>query len=895
MRGVLERLWRAVSRKRRDELERGLDEEIRFHVDQQTEKNLRAGMAPEEARRQALVRFGGVQRTREETHDAIRFASLEDALRDVRHGARALGRAPGFTSVATLTLALGIGATTAMFSVLNGVVLRPLPYPEQDRLVELVHEAPGIGPVRLLASPAIYFTYRDHARVFDSVGLWDWDRSPVTVSGLGDPEAVSSVELTNEVLAMLGAQPVLGRAFRPEDDLPASPPTAVISYDFWQRRFGGEDPIGRMLIVDGTPRSVIGVLPQWFQFCDYRAELYYPLQPDRSSARFPSFDGRGIARLKPGATLAEANADVARMIPILQAEFGQPGASWERARFGPQLVRLKDSVVGNLGATLWLLMGTVALLLLIACANVANLVLVRSQARRPQLAIRAALGAGWVAIARVVLAESAVLGLVGGAAGVVVAWFALPRLVALGAEDLPQIMAVTIDLRVLLVALFASMLATFLFSLVPAVQLAATRKLTGALHAGGRSGGEGRQGNRTRHALVVSQVALALVLLVGTGLMIRTFRQLLAVDPGFRDPETLLTFQLTIPLPDAPDATAAAASRERNLRLKHAILDRLSAVGGVESAAFSSFNDGLPLDGDGRGRSVLVEGRPAPAEGTASSSEAQYVSPGFFETSRTQVVAGRAFDWSDVYQDRQVALVSENLARAEWGSPHAALGKRIATNPAGPWRDVVGVVKDVHHDGVSRPAPQTVAFPAVASDTASFVVRSERVGTPGLLEDLRQAVWSVDANLSLAGVKTLGDMYRRSMARTTMTLKLLAITGGMALVLGLVGVYGTVSCAVAQRGREIGIRLALGAQRSEVRRMFVRLAISLVAAGVAIGLAASAWLTQLMKTQLFGVSPLDLPTHLAVALALLAAAGLASYMAARRASELDPVQVLKGE
>jgi predicted permease len=892
MTGLISAWRRLLSLRRREELQAGLDEEILFHIERQTEKNVRAGMAPEEARRRAMVQFGGVERTRENTRDQIRFRFVEDALRDFRYGARALLRAPAFTIAAAVTLALGIGATVAMFSVLNGVLLRPLPYPDQDRLIELRHEAPGLGISRLASSPAIYFAYRDHSRTFEAIGQFDSDSSPVTVTGRGEPEAVPSMEVTHEVLGILGAKPALGRGFTAADDAPGGAPTVVISDGYWRRRFGGANPVGQMLVVDGVPREIIGVLPRSFEFFDDPVDIFFPLQPVRSAARFPSFDGRAIVRLKPGVTLAEAEADIARMIPMLTAEFG----TWDNARFAPKLVTLKERVVGSVGDTLWVLMGTIALLLLIACANVANLVLVRAQARRPQLAIRAALGAGWGALARAVFMETAVLGLAGGAAGLLVAYFSLPHLLRLGADELPQVMAVSIDKRVLLVTLGVSLLAASLFAVLPVLQLAGPRfALNRALHAGGRSNTGGRESHRTRHVLVVAQVALALVLLVGSGLMIRTFQRLRQVDPGFRDPASVQTFRLTIPMPATTDEAEAAASRERNLRTKHAILEALSAVPGVETVAFSSFNDGLPLDGDGRNGFFFVEGRPAPPEGTNSLKEIQFVSPAFFEAMRTPVVAGRALDWSDVYQARTVVMVSENLALAEWGSPAAALGHRLYMNSKGPRFEIVGVVKDVHHYGLNEAAPPTVIRPAVASATASFVVRSPRVGTPGFLDDVRKAVWSVNGDLSLAGVRTLAEMHRSSMARASMTMKLLAITGAIALALGLIGVYGVVSYAVAQRRREIGIRLALGAQHGQVRRMFVRLALALVAVGVAIGLGAAAGLTRLMSSQLFGVSPLDPLTHLGVALALLAAAGLASYISAQRASALDPVEVLKAD
>jgi predicted permease len=831
-----------------------------------------------------------VERAKERTRDQFRAVSIEDLARDIRYGGRALARASGFTIVATLTLALGIGATTAMFSIVNGILLRPLPYPEQDRLIELVHEARGIGISRILASPAVYFGYRDHSRTFEAVGLWDWDASPVTVTGLGEPESVRSVELTHEVLGILGATPALGRTFRSTDDGRGAAPTAVVSHAYWQRRFGSASPIGRTIVVDGVAREVIGVLSERFRFFDYPADIFYPMQLVRSEAGFPQGDGRGLARLKPGVTLEQANADVRRMIPLINAEFGRPGPAFDRMQFGPNLRPLKEIVVGTLGSTLWLLMGTIGLLLLIACANVANLVLVRTQSRRAELSVRRALGARWADIARVVLAENAMLGLAGGAVGVALAHFSLPYLLALGGDDLPYIMTVRIDLTVLLAAVAISALATFVFAFIPVLRFARPQAELGeSLHGGARGIADQHEGNRARHVLLVAQVALALVLLIGCGLMIRTFVTLRQVDPGFQDPSSVQTFQLTLP------ARTADSDEEPGpvVRMQHAIADRLAKVPGVRSVAFTSAIDGLPLDGDGRSGAIFVEGRIV-GDSLPRPKEIQFASPGFFETMGTPLVAGRAFEWSDVYQQRPVALVSENFARAHWGTAIEAIAKRISMGRTGPWLDIVGVVEDVRHNGLDEPAPETVILPPIARATATFVVRSERAGTSPFLDELRRAVWSVNGNLSMASVRTLGEMYERSMARTSLTLELLAITGLLALVLGLVGIYGLVSYAIAQRRREIGIRIALGAGYGEVRRMFVRHALALVAVGVGIGLAAANVLTRLMESQLFGISPLDPATHLAVALLLVVSAGLASYLSARRASALDPVDVLKG-
>lgn len=885
MRSLLE-IWRTLrSWPRRGALDAGLDDEIRFHIERQTEKNIRAGMAHDEARRQAFIRFGATQTVKEHVRDEVRTPFVELMVRDLRYAARALRQAPGFTLAATLTLALGIGATTTMFSVLHGVVLRPLPYPEQDRLVELRHSS-VFGTIA--ASPAVYFGYRDHTQAFESVGLWDWDGSPVTVVGAGEPETVQSVEVTHEILAMLGAQPIVGRGFTGTDDRPGSEPTAIVSHAYWQRRFSGGPAVGRTLTVDGVPRRVVGVLPQDFDFFGYPADLYYPLQPDRTTATFPSGDGRGMALLKPGVTLEQANADVARMIPILDAEY--PGGDAREMGFAPAVLPLKDRVVGDLGQALWLLMGTIALLLAIACANVANLVLVRTQARAPELAVRAALGAGWAAIARVVAAESAVLAAAGGAAGVVLAYLSLPFVLSLGASDLPQIMKVGIDPAVLTVAVGTSALAGVLCSLLPLVHHALPRiGITGALRDDSRGVTHGRAGSRSRHVLLVAQVAVTLVLLVGAGLLGRAFQTRRAIDPGFRNPAEVQTFLLTVPL-----ATTDEAALARVLQMQRDVRDRLARIPGVETVGFASSNDGLPLDGDGRSGPVVFE-RTTRGSSEPRLMELLLASPGFFETLQAPIVAGRAFDWLDV-ERRGVAMVSENVARAEWGSSAAAIGKRVSLGgPDGPRFEVVGVVKDMPQQSLTLTMPETVIFPVLPRNaTAGFVLRSDGAGTEALMGEVRKALWSVNAMLAPASVQTLGEMYRRATARTAMMLTVLAITGVVALILGLVGVYGVVSFAVSQRRREIGIRLALGSGRGELRLRFVRQALALVAIGVALGLGAAAGVTRFMTSQLFGVSPLDLPTHVTVALGLVTAAGLASMVSAYRATALDPVDVLRG-
>ena len=879
----------------RQDVEGRLDDELRFHIDRQTEKNRRAGLPHDEARRQALLRLGGLEQVRERTRDEFRAAAVENTVRDVRFGLRALMRAPAFVIVAVLTLGLGIGATTAMFSVVNGVLLRPLPYPAQDRLVETAAYAPSSGTSASSASPAMYFGYRDHNRTFDAIGHWDWDSSPVTITGAGEPESVASLEMTYEVLAILGATPVLGRNFDAGDDTPGAAPTVIISHGYWQRRFGGTNPVGRTLIVEGVSREIIGVLPRTFRFFDYDADVFYPQQFVRAEARYPSGDGRAIARLKQGVTLDQANADVARMVPLLWEEFNRT-AQRRELRATPMVRPLKDAVVGDLRETLWLLMGTIGLLLVIACANVANLMLVRSQSRRPELVLRSALGAGWVAIARVVLTESALLGVAGALVGVGVAYVSLPLVLWLAADELPQVMHVRVDALSVLVAALVAALATMLFSVVPVVQLAFRAPRQADALQGGRSVGEERGVSRIRQALLVGQVAIALILLVGSGLMIRTFTQLRRVDPGVGHPETAQTFRLTVPRLDPLAGEAGAANRARLLQTQRAILERLSAVGGVTAVGFSSGNDGLPLDGDGRQIALIpyVDGRPSP-DGVVRTWEIQQVSPGYYEALQTPIVAGRGLTWDDVENQRRVMLMSDGLARREFGSRTAALGRRISAFGNDPGDEIVGVVADVHHDGLHQPAPDTVVYGPRAVPTASFVVRSSRAGDAAFLRDLQQAIWLAHPELSMAGVQTMGDLHRRAMARATMTLLLLGLTGTLAFVLGLIGTYGVVDYAVTQRRREIGLRLALGASRRTVVGMFVRQALALVAIGVVIGLAAAAGLTRVIASQLYGVGPLDLATHATMAFGLLAAGALASVVSARRGAMVDPASTLKGE
>ncbi len=815
----------------------------------------------------------------------------------LKHVLRRLMRAPTFAAITLLTLALGIGANTAIFSIVSGVLLKPLPYPDPDKLAGVWQTAPGLGFKDVNASPATYFTYREESRTFQDIGLWG--QQSVTVTGIAEPEQVDALAVTDGTLPILGVQPIRGRWFTAKDDAPGSPQTAVLSFGYWQRRFGGDPSvIGRRILIDGRAREVIGIMPQSFRFLNLRPALFLPFQFNRNEMFVGNFSFQAVARLKAGVTIAQANADVARMIPMLPQKFRMPpGLSMkmlEEARFGPNLRPLKQDVVGDIGKVLWVLMATVGIVLFIACANVANLLLVRAEGRQQELAVRAALGASRSQIARELLSESVTLGLLGGALGLVVAYAALRLLVVLGPANLPRLDQISIDPSVLLFTLAISLMAGLLFGLIPVFKYAGPRVGT-ALRTGGRTFSDGRERHRARSTLVVVQVALALVLLIGSGLMIRTFQALKQVQPGFMQPEQILTLRLSIP-------GAQVREPDRVARMHHEILQKVAAIPGVVSVGLSN---SITMDGSNNNDPVFVEDRPNSQAALPPIRRFKHVSPGFFRTMGNPLLAGRDLTWTDIYEMRPVALVSENLAREYWTSPTAAIGKRIRESPKGTWREIIGVVGNERDDGVHQKAPAIAYWPMMKKDfwgtpvdvrrTLAFAIRSNRTGSPGFLKEIQQAVWSVNSNLPIANVRTVKEIYDRSMARTSFTLVMLAIASAMALLLGVVGIYGVISYSVSQRTREIGIRIALGAPQKKVREMFVRHGLLLAGIGVACGLAAAVPLTRLMTALLFEVRPLDPITYTAVSIVLVASALLATYLPARRATLIEPVEALRAE
>ena len=810
---------------------------------------------------------------------------------------RRFTRAPMFTAIALITLAIGIGANTAVFSVVNGVLIKPLPYPNADELVGVWHSAPGVNIPKLNVSPTMHFTYREESQTFREFGLWS--NGGVTITGQAEPEQVRSIEVTDGTLQALGVAPAFGRWFSKEDDTPGTPETVMLMPGYWHRRFGGDQSVvGRTLTIDAKPHIVIGIMPDTFQFLDEQADVLLPMRFDRSRVFLGNFSYQGIARLRPGVRLEQANADVGRMLPIWlkawPAPMGLDRKVFESAQIGPALTPLKQDIVGDIRETLWVLMGTIGVVLLIACANVANLLLVRVEGRQQELATRAALGAGWRRIARELLHESLLLGLMGGMLGLAVAYGALKLLVAIGPETLPRLRDITIDPMVLGFTVLASLLSGLFFGAIPILKYSGPHLVT-AIRSTSRTSSHSRERHRARSVLVVAQVALALVLLVASGLMIRTFQTLRNIEPGFTRPGEVQMLRVSIP-------ESVQADAERVARTYNEILEKVAAIPGVESAAMVS---SAPLEGFNSNDPVVAEDKSYDPGKIPPIRRFKFISPEYFRTVGTPLIAGRDITWTDVFDDRHVVVISDNMAREMWGGSQAALGKRLRVATVDHWREIVGVVGDVYDNGVHESASTIVYWPMLVSKfwgnehfvarSLTYVVRSGRTGTDAFLVQVRQAVWSVNGSLPLALVRTLQDVYDRSLARTTFALVMLAIAGGMALLLGLIGIYGVISYAVSQRTREIGIRMALGIDHNEVKRMFVRHGLVLAAIGIAVGVGVAAGVTRLMASLLFHVSPLDGVTYVAVSLVLATAAVLASYLPARRAAGLDPVEALRAE
>ena len=815
----------------------------------------------------------------------------------VKLALRRLFKSPAFALTAILTVGAAIGAHALIFSVVNGIILKPLPYPDPASLVGVWHVAPGVMPGPLPQSAATYLMYRENATVFRDIGLWD-DGS-ATVTGRGEPEQVETLNVTDGTLSVLGVRPVLGRLLAKGDDTPGGPDVVLLTHGYWQRAFGGHaSAVGQSVQVNGRAREVIGILAEDFRFLRANPAIVLPIRVNRAEIHALGFNYQGIARLKPGVTLAQANADVERLLPTLLDRFPLPPGftrtMFDEARFGSLVRPLSVDVVGDIGSMLWLMLGTVALVLVVACANVANLFLVRAEGRQQELAVRLALGAGARRIAWELLSESLLVALLGGVLGVALAYGGIQLLLYLQPVQLPRLNEITLDPIVLAFTLGISLLAGLLFGAIPVTKYARPH-LASALKDSSRGSSEGRERHRARNTFVVAQVALAAILLVASGLMVRTFLAIRDVPTGFTQPENVLTLRIAIPEAVVSDAAQVA-------RLHEQIVHGIESVSGVAAVGVTS---ALTMDGNSSNDPIWVEDFPSSDGKLPPIRRFKHIGQGYFETMGNPVLAGRAITWSDIHNTAPVVMISENLAREYWGEPGKAVGRRIRQTPQNPWHEIIGVAGNELQDGATQPAPAIVYWPMLINDfyghqayvqrTMAYAIRSSRLQSPGFLAEVQKAVWGINPNLPLARVRTLAQMYEESMARTSFVLVILGIAASVTLLLGIVGIYGVIAYIVSQRRREIGIRMALGARSGEVQRMFIGRGVALAGIGLVVGLVSASLLMRLLSSLLFGVSPFDPLTYAAVVSALALVALVATWIPARHATRADPMSALRAE
>jgi predicted permease len=883
LRGWVVRLFGLFNRQRR---EREFAEELESHLALHIEDNLRAGLSPEEARRVALIKLGGVTLTQERYREQRGLPMLETLWHDLRFGARLLKKQPGFTLVAVLTLALGIGANTAIFTIVNGLLLRPLPYPEAERLavVDTTMRRARVE-VRATSYPD-FVSWRDQNTVFEQIAA----RSSQSFSLLSgdEPERVSGELVSANYFSLLGVQAAYGRTFLPEEDrTPGTHRVALVGHGLWQRRFGGiPNLVGQPIQLSDGNYTVVGIMPEGFRGISDSAELWLPMMMVTAARETGDMQTRNqrwlatVARLKPGVTMAQAQAEMDTIARRLEQSF--PDTNAYR---GTLVTPLREWLFGNMQLMLWILLGAVGCVLLVACANVANLLLQRAATRRKETAIRLALGATPKRLTRQLLTESLLLALLGGALGVLAAYWSADILVALSPITFPSFVQLTPDVRVLGFSLLISLLTGVFFGLAPALQ-AAKPVLNEVLKDSGRgtAGGLGR--SRLLGSLVVSEIALALVLLVGAGLMIRSLQRLQAVEPGFES-ERLLTMRFSLPEQKYP--------REQIGGFTQQLRERLQALPGVAAVALST---DLPLSGNTSAGPIELEGSNAALAGGEIRMFRHRVTPEFFATLGIPLLKGRDFTADDHAQAPGVVIISESLARRYWPDEDP-LGKRLREEGANnPWVTVVGVAADVKYRGLpNNPnADPDVYFPLLQrpNNNLSLAVRTEAEPT-NLTTAIRQELQKLDPNLPVFAVTTMAQQVARQTTQARFSTWLLGIFGALALLLAAVGIYSVMAYAVEQRKHEVGIRLAMGARVGDVLKLVLRQGMRLALWGVAVGLSAALALTQLMKGLLFGVAAIDPLTYTGIALLLTAVALLACLIPAWRATKVDPLLALRHE
>ncbi|MFL6254126.1 MAG: ABC transporter permease [Pyrinomonadaceae bacterium] len=857
--------------RRRDE---ELEEELRGHLRMAVRERVERGETPEEAEAAALREFGNVGLVKEVTREMWGWVWLRQFGQDLRYGLRMMRRGPGFAAVAVLTLALGIGANTAIFSVVNAVLLRPLPYRDPARLVTVLHD--GWKPV----APANFLDWREQSSSFESIAaaqLWS-----LTLTGRERPEQLEVLQTSAEMFRVLGVDAALGRTFVAGEDQPGREHVVVLSHGFWQRRFGGgTDAVGRQVMLDGEPYTVVGVMPPDFQFAPFwatHAEAWVPLNLSRRVSDRRGQSLRVFARLKPGVTLGQAQAEMEKINRQLAEQHPR-----ENEGLTVSVDPLHEKVVGKSRPALLIILGAVGFVLLIACANVANLSMSKSALRRRELAVRIALGAGRWRVVRQLLTESLVLSLAGGAAGLLLASWSNTALASLGPDTLPRVRTASLDASVLLFTLGLSVFVGLLFGLAPALHSTKT-DLIESLKSRAQGASRGRRHERVRQLLVVVEVAVSLVLLVGGGLMMRSFLRLTSIDPGF-DPRGVTT--ATVPLSGPRYATD-----EQRAAFFQRLTTQLGSLPGVKSV--SAINH-LPLGGDVWTLGFTVEGRPAPPDAERPAAVYRVVRPDYFRTMGGALLQGRDFTERDDATSPGVIVVNEALARRQWPGEEP-LGKRITVNGEGSKsREVIGVVKDVKQgEWASEPQPEMYLphLQAASPRSMTLVVRTS-VDSSEIGSALRREVWAIDSDLPVSRVASMEEVVAESVGQQRFNTLLIGLFAGVALILAAVGVYGVMSHAVAQRTHEIGVRLALGARGRDVLGMIIRQGLALTLTGLAVGLAVALALVRVMNSLLYKVSATDPLIYGGVAAALTLSALLACYIPARRATKVDPMVALR--
>ena len=806
---------------------------------------------------------------------------MDTFLSDVRYAIRNLLKRPGFTLIAVITLALGIGANTTIFSAINALLIKPLPFPELDRVVTIWDRFPSQGVQHNEVTMANYLDLRAQSQSFDQLALYRWWSANLT--GIDQPERIQGFLVTGNFFNVIGTQPIMGRTFYEYENEPGKDAVAVISHSLWQRRFGGDPNIlNKAISLNSVTRTIVGVMPQHFNF-PKGAEVYAPiaLTPQIKASR-GSHTYYVIGRLRQGASVQSAQADVDNIMGRLEKQYPDTNTGW-----GANVIPLVKDTVRTYDVALWVSMAAVGFVLLIACANVANLMLARASGRQKEIALRSALGASRWRIIRQLLTESVIVALIGGGLGVLIAFWGIDVLRAgdpgEASKFAPGWHNFGINAAVLGFTFALSFVSGIVFGIAPAWQLSKP-DLNKALKEGGRQTSSGS--HRLRSSLVVFEVALSLVLLVGAGLTIRSFLSLLKTDPGF-DAENVLTMTLVLP---------GAKYKEESQRQAFFsdLVNRVKAVPGVESAAVVSH---VPLGGSNASDSFLVEGVPEPPPGQEYDGRYRVCTPDYFQTMGITVLKGRAFTEQDKAGSPPVVIVNEALARKHW--PNAdALGKRIrfyGPIERAPWMQVVGIVHDVKHE-LNIPVTPEFYLPHAQDGWSGMVLVAKTTSEPAAMASLiRQQVWSIDKDQPVFGVKTMKEVKSISVALYSFSSATLGVFGGVALLLAAVGIYGVMAFAVTQRTHEIGVRMALGARRFDVLKLVVNDGMKLAILGVAIGLIGAWGVTRLMQSLLFGVQATDLLTFSVVSVCLLVAALLACYIPARRATKVDPLVALRYE